>query len=149
MSVAARQLKRPVQKRARLSIVKRRKFRLLKRVSPMLVVMVVFVIAAVFAILLEQVMLAQSGFKMAKLQQKIEKAETKHAELVLEAAKLSSSERIERFAISDLGMVRPERVEYIMANVGVKGAARIAAAPKPEALPATGEAAAELGAPAP
>jgi len=115
----------------------------------MLLAMVVLVIAAVFAILLEQVMLAQSGFKMAKLQQKIEKAETKHAELVLEAAKLSSSERIERFAISNLGMVRPERVEYIMANVGVKGAARIAAAPKVDALPATGEAAAELGAPAP
>lgn len=100
--------------RSRKNLVKRGKQR---RVAPMLVLATILVIATIFAVLLEQVVLAQTGFKMAQLRDELVEAEAKQAELVLQAAKLSSSERIERYAITDLGMVRAERVEYIVADV--------------------------------
>jgi hypothetical protein len=92
----------------------------------MLVVATILVIATIFAVLLEQVVLAQTGFKMAQLRDDLVKAEARQAELVMHSAKLSSSERIERYAISNLGMVRAERVEYIVANVRAPGARRLA-----------------------
>jgi cell division protein FtsL len=88
-----------------------------RRVAPALALAAVMVVATVFAVLLAQVVLAQSGFKMAQMRAELSKAEERHARLVLSAAKLGSAERIEHVAMQDLGMVHPERVEYIVADV--------------------------------
>ena len=133
-----------------LKVVRRHKSGLLKRgsqrrVTPFLVLGGMTVIAIVFAILLSQVVLAQSGFKMAKLRERTLKAEARHAELVLQAAKLENSERIERVAIEQLGMVQPSRVEYIVADVGSRDSAQLAQGGSPQNVDVTGQAAPVTG----
>jgi cell division protein FtsL len=89
----------------------------------------IVVLGVVFAVLLEQVVLAQSAFKLKGIQDDLVSAETRHRELMLEAAKLESSERIERFAHDRLGMIKPDvrTVGYIQADVIRRGdGARIA-----------------------
>jgi cell division protein FtsL len=89
----------------------------------------IVVLGVVFAVLLEQVVLAQSAFKLKGIQDDLVSAETRHRELMLEAAKLESSERIERFARDRLGMIKPDvrTVGYIQADVIRRGdGARIA-----------------------
>ena len=115
-----------------------------RRVTPFLVLGGMFVVAVVFAILLAQVVLAQSGFRMAKLREQAVKAEARHAELVMQAAKLGSAERIERVAVEQLGMVHPTRVEYIVADVGSRDSARLAEQPA-ETVDVAGQAAPDLG----
>ena len=129
-----------------LKVVRRNKRGLIKRgaqrrVAPLLLVGGMLVIGIVFAILLAQVVLAQSGFKMAKLRERTLKAEERHAELVLQAAKLGSSERIERFAIDQLGMVHPTKVEYIVADVSSRRSAKLAQARPVDDVDVTGQAA--------
>lgn len=109
-----------------LKVVRRRKKGLIlrsrsRRVAPVFVATVVVIIATVSIVLIEQVMLAQTAFKVAQMRERIVKAEARHAELVLQAAQLGSSERIERVAKRDLGMVSPEEVHYVVANVKPKG----------------------------
>lgn len=79
----------------------------------------IVVLGVVFAVLLEQVVLAQSAFKLKGIQDDLVAAESRHRGLMLEAAKLESSERIERFARDRLGMVKPDMrtVGYIQADV--------------------------------
>ena len=79
----------------------------------------IIVLAVVFAVLLEQVVLAQSAFKLKDIQDRLIAAESEHKELMLEAARLESAERIERFARDRLGMVEPDTrsVSYIQADV--------------------------------
>lgn len=89
--------------------------------APLIIVSVILIASTVFAVLLAQVTLAQSGFKMAEMRERMTKAEARHAELVLRVAKLGSSERIERYALDQLGMVYPETVEYIVADIKAKG----------------------------
>jgi cell division protein FtsL len=83
----------------------------------------IVVLGVVFAVLLEQVVLAQSAFKLKGIQDDLVSAETRHRELMLEAAKLESSERIERFARDRLGMIKPDvrTVGYIQADVIRRG----------------------------
>jgi hypothetical protein len=70
-----------------------------------------------------QVILAQSAFHLSDLRDDIQKEEARHEELMLEAARLDSSGRIERYARETLGMVNPDpaSVQYIVANVGRRG----------------------------
>jgi cell division protein FtsL len=79
----------------------------------------IIVLAVVFAVLLEQVVLAQSAFKLKDIQDRLVAAESQHKELMLEAARLESADRIERFARDRLGMVEPDTrsVSYIQADV--------------------------------
>jgi hypothetical protein len=102
------------------------------------------VLAVVFAVLLEQVVLAQSAFKMAGIRERLVAAETRHHELLLDAAKLESSDRIERYARDVLGMVKPQQstLNYIVADVRVPDHARLV---RKDRLigPAGGQAAAE------
>ena len=79
----------------------------------------IVVLAVVFAVLLEQVVLAQSAFKLKGIQDRLIAAESRHKDLMLEAARLESSERIERFARDQLGMIEPDMhsVGYIQADV--------------------------------
>jgi cell division protein FtsL len=149
MSARSSSVRAPRQKKKSdtgLKVVRRNKRGLIKRgsqrrVTPLLLVGGMLVVGIVFAILLAQVVLAQSGFKMAQLREKTLKAEARHAELVLQAAKLGSSARIERFAIDQLGMVHPTRVEYIVADVGSRASARLAQTKTVEDVDVTGQAA--------
>ena len=150
MSVRASQLQRkPVPtSRQQLRVVRRKDRRLIKRgaqrrVAPMIVLLTIMFAATVFTVVLEQVMLAQSGFQMSKLRQEISEAESRYGELVLTAAKLGSSERIERVAVERLGMVPPEQVQYIVADLGSKRhGMRLAQQPKEPLLQNLEEAAA-------
>lgn len=151
MSARASQLKRqaPSDTRGQLRLVRRRKDRRLikrsaqRRIAPMVVLLLIMFAATVFTVVLEQVMLAQSGFQMSRLRQEITEAETRYGELVLTAAKLGSSERIERVAMERLGMVYPEQVQYIVADVGAKHArSRLARRPQEPLLQNVGEGAA-------
>lgn len=111
--------------RTHLNVVRRRKKGLLlrsgsRRVAPMLVGVALVVISTISIVLMEQVMLAQTAFKVSQMREEMVKAEARQAELTLLAARLGSSERIERVAKEDLGMVSPEEVHYVVANVKPK-----------------------------
>ena len=113
---------RPLVRKRALQVVRKNKRGLIKRgtgsrIAPVLVVGAILLVATVFTVLLEQVLLAQTGFKMAQLRDRMVAEEAEHAELMLQAAKLGSSERIERYAIEHLGMVYPAKIEYIVADV--------------------------------
>ncbi len=99
--------------------------------APVVVISVILIAATVFAVLLAQVTLAQSGFKMADMRARMTKAEARHAGLVLKVAKLGSSERIERYALDRLGMIYPSDVRYIVADIRSKGV-RLAQDVEPE-----------------
>jgi cell division protein FtsL len=71
----------------------------------------------VFGVLLERVVLSQSAFKLATMRRQLEAAQSRHEELLLEASRLASPDRIEHFARTNLGMVDPAIVEYIVADV--------------------------------
>ena len=78
-----------------------------------------FAVAVVAAILMEQVMLAQSAFHLSDLRRDLQAAEEKHEVLLLQAARLDSSARIERYARENLGMVDPAPggIQYIVADI--------------------------------
>jgi cell division protein FtsL len=78
----------------------------------------VCVAALVFGVLLEQVILAQSAFKLARVRERMAATERRHQELLLEMTELQSPERIERYARAELGMVEPANIGYVVADVG-------------------------------
>jgi cell division protein FtsL len=87
--------------------------------------------AIVFGVLLEQVVLAQSAFKLTSIRQSLTIAEARHEELLLEAAKLDSAARVEKYARTELGMIDPvpSTVRYIVADINARrfdGGARLA-----------------------
>jgi cell division protein FtsL len=82
-----------------------------------MVAVVVCVVTIVFGVLLERVILAQSAFKLAQFRDQLVAAEERHEELLLEASRLASPDRIEHYARSALGMVDASIVEYIVADV--------------------------------
>jgi cell division protein FtsL len=89
----------------------------------------ILIAATIGTILLEQVVLAQSAFKLASMREEMELAEEQHSQLLLEAAKLGSSERIKRVAMNDLGMEYPVDAGYIVANVKSSWTNRLAQSP--------------------
>ena len=114
---------RLVRRRNRKGLIKRKQK--IRRVSTVLTA-VIFCAALVFGVLLEQVVLAQSAFKLAELRAELVKAESHHEELLLESAKLDSAARIERYARNSLGMVDPPPggVEYVVADVPASSVAK-------------------------
>ena len=111
--------------RPELKVVRRRKNqRLIKRtgarrMAPFTILAVIAIGAIVAAVLLEQVVLAQSAFKLTHIREQLAEAEEDREVLMLEAAKLDSAARIERYARENLGMVdpSPQNVRYIVANI--------------------------------
>src|SRR5688572_13705977 len=126
MSARATALKPRTQRTARpdLRVVRKRRSRsLIKRTNArrvsILIAGGIIASAIVAAVLLEQVVLAQSAFHLSDLRRDLQTAQEKHEELVLEAAQLDSSARIERYAREMLGMVDPGPggVQYIVADI--------------------------------
>ena len=126
MSARPSQLRAP-RTRAKnpgLRLVRRRSRKLIRRgfsttLAPTAIVATIGVVAVVIAVLLMQVVLAQSAFKLSKVRQEVVKAEAEHQELLLEATRLGSPGRIEKYAMEQLGMVKPKpsQVDYIVADV--------------------------------
>jgi cell division protein FtsB len=83
----------------------------------MVIVGAIVAVALVFGVLLEQVVLAQSAFKLADLRGSLARAERQQEELRLEAARLESPARIERYARDILGLIEPQKVAYIVADI--------------------------------
>jgi cell division protein FtsL len=111
-------------KRPPLQVIRRGSRNLIKRsqsrrLVPFVLLGGILALAVVFAVLLEQVVLAQSAFKLASVREQVADAEARHQKLLLEAAKLESSDRIEQFARAELGMVdpSPDQVEYVSADI--------------------------------
>ncbi len=117
------------------------------RLAPVTILAVIAIGGIVAGILLEQVVLAQSAFKLTQIRRELAAAEEDREVLMLEAAKLDSAARIERYAREDLGMVDPEpqNVRYIVADIraGTRTGTAVAAG-RPYKAPAraTAEAAA-------
>jgi Cell division protein FtsL len=111
------------------------------RVAPLVIAVAIAVATIVFAVLLEQVVLAQTAFKLADLTRRASKADRRHQELLVRWARLQSPNRIERYAHRRLGMVdpSPDRVGYLVANVPLRTGARLAA--HRHTVPAAGSAA--------
>ena len=100
--------------------------------------------ARVALVLLEQVVLAQFSFRLAQVRAELARAEARNEELLLEAARLESPDRIERVARRALGMTDPEALYYILADVRIPPGARLAGIPN-EASSVVGGAAVGAG----
>lgn len=138
---------RPSQKRTDLRVVRRRGRSLIKRSgsrrsAPMLIVGVIAVAAIVAGVLLEQVILAQSAFKLEAINKRLTAAESRQEELLAQMAELESPGRIERYARTRLGMTDPTTVEYIVAKVRTGNDNRLADALRASDLPLPGTASA-------
>jgi cell division protein FtsL len=146
VSAQPSEIRRNREWRAPLELVKRKGRRLVKkkrntRSAPLIIVATILVGAVIFGVLLEQVVLAQSAFRLSQINEQLDAAESKHEELLLNAARLEAPGRIESYARTRLGMVDPAHVEYIVADVPRRHGRRFAAATSK--LPATGQAAAQ------
>ena len=132
MSTVAVRRARPAPARTRLTVARRKKARgLLKRTGarramPGYLIVTIVVLAIVAGVLLEQVMLAQSAFRLSDINKSLASAEARQEELLAELAELESPGRIERYARTQLGMTDPAVVEYIVANVRLGTDNRIA-----------------------
>lgn len=144
--------RRPVK--PELKVVSRRKKKNLirrtgTRVAPLTILAVIAIGGIVAGILLEQVVLAQSAFKLTNIRQELSAAEEDREVLMLEAAKLDSAARIERYARENLGMVdpQPHNVRYIVADIrsGTRTGAMLAADPRFRAPAGAAAEAAALG----
>ena len=128
MSARAQTLRKPIDRGKHLSVVDRRRKASGKKTQGrtkgfVITVSLLLGGAIVAGVLLEQVTLAQSAFELAEIREDLVAAETRHEELLLEAANLDSATRIERFARNSLGMVEPApgSIEYIVADVRTGG----------------------------
>jgi len=89
---------------------------------PFLLFALVVVSAMVLLLASAQALVAQSAFHIAELRDRVDRIENDHSRLRLDAARLSSPERIMRTA-RRAGLVLPDRVEILA--VSGKGASRI------------------------
>jgi hypothetical protein len=110
----------------RLRLIRRRSRTLIKRgaktrLAPFAVCAAICAAALIFGVLLEQVILAQSAFKLSRIRGDIVAAQARNQELLLESTRLADPERLERYARGRLGMVDPAGYEYIVADVGSLG----------------------------
>ena len=126
MSARPSQLRAPRTrpKNPGLRLVRRRSRSLIRRgfptrLAPLAIIASIGVVLVIVGVLLEQVVLAQSAFKLGRVREQVVKAEAKHQELLLEATKLGSPGRIEKYAMEELGMVKPgvQDIDYIVADI--------------------------------
>jgi cell division protein FtsL len=120
----SRVVQRTSSGRADLRVVKRRSRKLIRRspstrATPLVIAGVILAVAAVFGILLEQVLMAQSAFKLGRIRERMIAAEARHEDLIFQVSQLQSDARIESYARTQLGMVEadPARTEFIVADL--------------------------------
>jgi cell division protein FtsL len=124
-----------------LRVVRRRSRKLIKRksprrVAPVAIIAVILSGAIVSGVLLEQVVSAQTAFRLSRLTKEAQTAQAKNGDLLLQASRLGSPARIERYARTRLGMVDPTDLQYIIANVHSHGRATISrSAPVADSAP--------------
>ncbi len=99
-----------------------------RRTAPAYIAVAIAISAIVAGVLLEQVVLAQSAFKLQAINKRLAAAEAHQEELLAEVAELESPGRIERYARTHLGMIDPTIVEYVVADVRIGGNNRLAQA---------------------
>ncbi|HEV3472047.1 MAG TPA: septum formation initiator family protein [Actinomycetota bacterium] len=117
----------------RLGLARRKTKKLIKRgkarrIAPAYLAISIAIGAIVAGVLLEQVVLAQSAFKLSAINERLQAAEARQEELLAEVAELESPGRIERYARTRLGMVDPVNVEYVVADVRIGGDNKLAQA---------------------
>ncbi len=150
MSAREAQVRRaPGKKESRppLRVVRRRSRRLIlrgssRRLAPLVIIGVIAVGALITTVLLEQVFLAQSAFKLTKIRTSLTGAEERHQELLVAASRLEDPSRIESYARRRLGMIDPLSVRYLVAALPGRGDPHVARGESKASLPATGRAAA-------
>lgn len=85
--------------------------------------LVVFV--GLLSVVVFHVVMAQRGLALDDIRSQIDEEQTRYERLRLETAALSSPARIEAEATDRLGMVRPDRVEYLEAPLGATDAGAV------------------------
>src|ERR671918_869031 len=150
VSTRAPQVRRHRPHRPHLRVVRRKSRGLMvrsesRRMVPLVIVTGIAVFAVVVGVLLEQVVLAQSAFKLARVREMLITEEQRHQNLLLEATRLEGSGRIERYAREVLGMVesKPQSTNYLIADVHLRDPLRSPARGKSRQL-AVGQAAGGL-----
>ena len=96
--------------------------------TPLVIGGVMLVALLIATVLLEQVLMAQSAFKLEEIRRRTERAETRNQELVLEVTQLGNKSRIEEYARTQLGMTETNAAtsEYMVADIEVAADARLA-----------------------
>ena len=113
---AVRRVERKAPERDRLKLVKPDKKKVRRRIPWTVVIGLICVFTVIFGVLFARVVLVKTSFKLQTLQEDLVTAEEIHEELLLEAAKMESPERIARVARS-MGMIDPPTVNYIVADI--------------------------------
>ena len=158
MSARAQTNAAPAPARARrpqprnLSVVRRKRRSLIqrgpsRRMTPLVIGGVILVALLIATVLLEQVLMAQSAFKLEEIRRRTERAETRNQELVLEVTRLGNKSRIEQYARTELGMTetKAETSEYMVADIEVSADTRLARETREDELDATGASAIVTG----
>ena len=96
--------------------------------TPLVIGGVILVALLIATVLLEQVLMAQSAFKLEEIRRRTERAETRNQELVLEVTHLGNRSRIEEYARTQLGMAETNAAtsEYMVADIEVSADTRLA-----------------------
>ena len=83
--------------------------------GPMVVVGAAAAAALTVLMLLTQSQLSQLGFEISALEQELEQLDTQHEKLLVSHAMAYSPDRIEDYAINELGMIHPnpDQIRYI------------------------------------
>ena len=150
-SAAAPERAHPPQQR-KLKVVRRKRRGLIqrgaaRRATPLVIGGVILVSLLIATVLLEQVLMAQSAFKLEEIRQRTERAQARNQELVLEVTHLENHHRIEEYARTHLGMIETNSAttEYMVADIAAAGDTRLARQTKKNELELTGAAAIVTG----
>jgi len=75
---------------------------------------VVFLVAALFGLAIAHTMLAQGEDRLVEMDARLDAAAERNRKLSADVAALEAPERVEREAEGRLGMVRPDRVQWLV-----------------------------------
>jgi len=149
-SAAPERARRPEERNLR--VVRRKRRGLIqrgtsRRMTPLVFGGVILVALLISTVLLEQVLMAQSAFKLEEIRLQIERAETRKQELILEVSRLENDSRIEEYARTQLGMIETNSAtsEYMVADISPKADTRLAEETKDDELDLEGTSAIVTG----
>lgn len=135
--------------RPHLRVVRKKSRGLIKRsrasrMAPTLIIAAIVAITLVFGVLLEQIVLAQSAFRLSAIRERLVVAEEKYEKLMHEAVLLDNPSRIERIATERLGMIEPDpgSQKFVVARLRMNDGGAALAGLRHEALSTEGAAAA-------